>query len=149
MILIERIHLLAKPDMLKPVRDAVRKMAVAQGCSSENLDCLIMAINEACMNVIQHAYHDDENGEIILEFYRDEDVLIIRVHDFAEKVDKNSIKSRDLDDIRPGGLGVHFMHKVMDVVEYKERPEEKGNLLEMRKTIGDIKKCSIDCKGDL
>ena len=149
MILIERIHLLARPDMLKPVRDSVRKMAAAQGCSSENLDCLIMAINEACMNVIQHAYNGDENGEIVLEFYRNDDVLIIRVHDFAEKVDKTLIKSRDLDDIRPGGLGVHFIHKVMDTVEYKDSSGEKGNLLEMRKKIGDIKKCSIDCKGDL
>ena len=149
MKLIERIHFLSRADKLKPLREAVRQLAAAQGCSSENLDCLIMAINEACMNVMQHAYNGDENGEIVLEFYRDDDELIVRVRDFADKVDRDAIKSRDLDDVRPGGLGVHFIHKVMDVVEYKDVPDEQGNILEMRKRIGDIKKCSIDCKGDL
>ena len=149
MKLIERIHFLSRAEKLKPLREAVRQMAAAQGCSSENLDCLIMAINEACMNVMQHAYNGDENGEIVLEFYRDDDELIVRVRDFADKVDRDTIKSRDLDDVRPGGLGVHFIHKVMDVVEYKDIPDEQGNILEMRKRIGDIKKCSIDCKGDL
>ncbi|MDH5472629.1 MAG: ATP-binding protein [Gammaproteobacteria bacterium] len=149
MKLIERIHLLSRPDKLKPARDSLRKLAIAQGCSPENIDCLIMAINEACMNIMQHAYNGDENGEIILEFFRDDDVLIIRIHDFAEKVDKASIKSRDLDDIRPGGLGVHFIHQVMDEVDYKDRPGEQGNTLEMRKKIGDVKNCSIDCKGGL
>jgi len=149
MKLIERTHLLSRADKLKPVRASIREMATAQGCSPENLDCLVMAINEACMNIIQHAYHGDENGEIILEFYRDGDVLIIRIHDFAEKVDKDTIKSRDLEEIRPGGLGVHFIHQVMDVVEYKDREDEPGNMLEMRKTIGDIKACSIKCKEDI
>ncbi|MCW8854610.1 MAG: ATP-binding protein [Gammaproteobacteria bacterium] len=149
MKLIERIHLLSRADKLKPVRESIRKLAVTQGCSPENLDCLIMAINEACMNIMQHAYKGDENGEIILEFFRDDNVLVIRVHDFAEKVDLDTIKSRDLDDIRPGGLGVHFIHQVMDTVEYKDRDDEPGNMLEMRKKIGDIKTCSIKCKEDL
>ena len=149
MKLIERIHLLSRAEMLKPVRESIRKMAIAQGCSPENLDCLIMAINEACMNIIQHAYKGDKNGEIILEFYRDDDVLIMRIHDFADKVDMDTIKSRDLDDIRPGGLGVHFIHQVMDSVEFKDRDDEVGNMLEMRKIIGDIKTCAIKCKEDI
>ena len=149
MKLIERIHLLSRADKLKPVREAIREMAVAQGCSPDNLDCLVMAINEACMNIIQHAYHGDDNGEVILEFYRDNEELIIRIHDFAEKVDRQTIKSRDLDDVRPGGLGVHLIHQVMDVVEYKDSDSGQGNMLEMRKTIGDIKTCSIQCKEDI
>ena len=69
--------------------------------------------------------------------------------DFAEQVDRDTIKSRVLVDVRPGGLGVHFIHQVMDVVEYKDRDDEPGNMLEMRKTIGDIKACSIKCKEDI
>ena len=86
MKLIERIHLLSRADKLKPVRASIREMATAQGCSPENLACLVMAINEACMNVIQHDCKGDENGEIMLECYRDDVSLILRVHDFAEKV---------------------------------------------------------------
>ena len=143
---IERIHFLSRADKLKPVRDAVRELAHRQGCTKENLDCMVMAINEACMNVIQHAYADDDTGEIILEFWKDNDDLVIRIYDFAEKIDKCKIKSRDLDDIKPGGLGVHLMHKVMDKVEYVDIPNEPGNLLEMRKQISHEKICETPCK---
>ena len=143
---IERIHFLSRADKLKPVRDVVRELAQRQGCTKENLDCMVMAINEACMNVIQHAYAEDDNGEIILEFWKDNDDLVIRIYDFADKVDKSKIKSRDLDDIKPGGLGVHLIHKVMDKVEYVDMPNEPGNLLEMRKQIGDEKICETPCK---
>ena len=143
---LERIRFLSKADMLKPVRDAVRDLAKRQGCTKENLDCMVMAINEACMNVMQHAYGDDEEGEIILEFWKDTDDLVIRIYDFAEKVDKSKIKSRDLDDIKPGGLGVHLINKVMDKVEFVDVPNEPGNVLEMRKRISSNKTCGNNCK---
>ncbi len=146
---LERIHFLSHADKLKPVREAVRELATRLGCSEQNLDCLVMAINEACMNVMQHAYGEDQNGEIILEIWLDEDELVIRIYDFADKVDRSRIKSRALNDIRPGGLGVHLMHQVMDRVDYVDREGEPGNLLEMRKHIGEIKQCSRGAKDDI
>ena len=143
---LERIHFLSKADKLKPVRSAVRDLAQRQGCNKENLDCMVMAINEACMNVMQHAYGDREDGEIILEFWKDTDDLVIRIYDFADKVDRSKIKSRDLDDVKPGGLGVHLIHKVMDKVEYMDTPNEQGNLLEMRKRITGEATCDSNCK---
>jgi anti-sigma regulatory factor (Ser/Thr protein kinase) len=143
---LERIHFLSHADKLKPVREAVRELARRLGCTEENLDCLVMAINEACMNVMQHAYGEDENGEIILEIWLDRDELVVRIYDFADKVDSSRIKSRSLNDIRPGGLGVHLMHQVMDRVDYLDREGEAGNLLEMRKHISEIKQCSSNAK---
>lgn len=140
---LERIHFLSRPDQLQPVRDAVRSLARRQGCSEDNLDCMVMAINEACMNVMQHAYHQVEDGEIILEFWKDGSDLLIRIYDFAEPVDKSSIQSRPLDEIRPGGLGVHLIHEVMDQIDYLDGPDGTGNLLEMRKTIGGPKQCQL------
>lgn len=141
MQILERIHFLSRADKLKPVRDAVRALAQRMGCSGENIDCMVMAINEACMNVIQHAYGAQEDGEVILEFWQDGDDLVIRIHDFAETVDKQNIKSRDLDDIRPGGLGVHMIHKMMDSVQYLDGLDGMGNMLQMRKRIGEVKEC--------
>lgn len=142
---LERVHFLSRPDKLKPVRELVRQLARAQGCNESNLDCLVMSINEACMNVIQHAYQNDENGEIILEFWRDGNEMLIRIFDQGIKVDRSTIKSRDLDEVRPGGLGVHLMHKVMDSVDYLDAPEGIGNLLEMRKNISNKAVCGIEC----
>lgn len=132
---LERIHVLSRPDRLAPVRNFVRELARQQGCCEENLDHMVMAINEACMNVMQHAYHGRDDGEIVIEFWKQDDELLIRIMDFAESVDLDSIQSRDLDDVRPGGLGVHLIHNVMDSVEYKNLPGVNGNVLEMRKTL--------------
>ncbi|MBI3188063.1 MAG: ATP-binding protein [Gammaproteobacteria bacterium] len=135
MQLLERIHFLSRADKLKPVRDTVRALAQRMGCTAENIDCMVMAINEACMNVIQHAYGAREDGEVILEFWMDGEDMVVRVHDFANSVDRNNIKSRDLEDIRPGGLGVHLIHKMMDSVEYLDGMDGIGNMLQMRKRI--------------
>lgn len=141
---LERIHVLSRPDRLAPVRNFVRELAKQQGCCEENLDHMVMAINEACMNVIQHAYHGRDDGEIVIEFWKQDDELLIRIQDFAESVDLDSIQSRDLDDVRPGGLGVHLIHNVMDSVEYKNLPGVNGNVLEMRKTLHKDPVCKAD-----
>jgi len=146
MELIERVHLLSRADILKPLRSLVRELSRKQGCNEDNLDCMVMAINEACMNVIQHAYGDNEEGEIVIEFLKDNNELIVRIYDFAEKVDSNTIRSRNLDDVRPGGIGVHIINEVMDEVEYKEGPDGVGNLLELRKIIGAETQCKLKCE---
>ncbi len=122
--------------MLKPLREFVRVLAKKQGCCDENLDCMVMAINEACMNVIQHAYKEKDDEEIIVEFWKDGKELIIKVFDFADQVNLDLIKSRDLEDLRPGGLGVHIIHQVMDWVEYKYNSNQSCNILEMHKKLG-------------
>jgi len=143
MIRLERIHLLSRADKLQPLRNFVRELASKQGCCDENLDCMVMAINEACMNVIQHAYDGRDDGEIIVEFWKDNSELLVRIYDFADKVDLQTIKSRDLNEVRPGGLGVHIIHQVMDSVEYKNQAECSGNVLEMRKQLNKPVKCNI------
>ena len=143
MIRLERIHLLSKADKLLPLRHFVRELATQQGCCDENLDCLVMAINEACMNVIQHAYCGRDDGEIIVEFWKDDNELLVRIYDFAENVDLQTIKSRDLNEVRPGGLGVHIIHQVMDSVEYKNQTECSGNVLEMRKQLNKPVTCNL------
>ena len=139
---LERIHFLSQAEKLKPVRKFVRSLADELGCSKEDIQSLVIAINEACMNIIQHAYLGREDGEIVLEFLKDDKGFIIRIYDFSETVNKKTIKSRNLDDLRPGGLGVHLIKKVMDQVEYMDGTDGVGNILEMHKKINFPKICS-------
>ncbi len=132
---LERIHFMSRADRLMPVRRFVRDLVRRYGCCEENLDHMVMAVNEACMNIIQHAYHGVEDGEIIIEFWSESNELLIRIIDFAESVNLQQIQPRDLDDIRPGGLGVYLIHKVMDSVEYRHQGDGAGNVLEMRKKL--------------
>ncbi len=96
------------------------------------------------MNVIQHAYHGEEDGEIIIEFWGEANELLIRIIDFAESVNLRKIQPRDLDDVRPGGLGVHLIHKVMDSVEYRHQDNGTGNVLEMRKKLQEGTACRLE-----
>jgi anti-sigma regulatory factor (Ser/Thr protein kinase) len=45
----------------------------------------------------------------------------IVIEDEARQVDPTRMKSRDLEDIRPGGLGVHIIREVMDEAVYEKR----------------------------
>lgn len=48
-------------------------------------------------------------------------------------VDLHAWRARDLDEIRPGGLGVHFIRESMDEVHYLPTPDNRGNLLSLKK----------------
>jgi anti-sigma regulatory factor (Ser/Thr protein kinase) len=141
MIRLERIHMMSQTALLKPLRKFVRKLSTEQSCCDENMKCLVMAINEACMNIMQHAYLGSEDEEIIIEFWKHKDELVVKIFDFAESVDINLIKSRNLEDVRPGGLGVHLINEVMECVEYKHIAGDKGNILEMRKPLNQTDNC--------
>ncbi len=130
-----RFRFLARADQLQQLRKVVRGTVETQSCAPDIVDGIVLAVNEACMNIIQHAYAEQEAGEIILEILSCQDELVFRLTDFARPIDKSTIKSRDLDDIRPGGLGVYLIDEMMDKAVFLDPPDAKGNILEMRKRI--------------
>jgi len=126
----------AEPAELQDMRQEVRTVLENIGCNKTCIDRLILAVNEAAMNVIQHAYGDD-SGHIHIEILRSEDNLLFRLTDFACPIDQSCVKARDLNDVRPGGLGVHFMQEIMDDIRFQEDCENAGNILLMRKKLDD------------
>ena len=88
------------------------------------------------MNVIQHAYKGNDSGEIVLQILNNKSQIVFRLMDFAEPIDLDSVKPRRLDEVRPGGLGVHFIREIMDDCEMGHLEKGTGNYLEMRKKIG-------------
>ena len=97
---------------------------------------MVLAVDEACMNIIQHAYGNRETEIFRVEIFTNDKELTFCLTDFAPAVDEKSIKGRELDDIRPGGLGVHFINELMDQVEFLQaRGENSGNILQMKKQI--------------
>lgn len=126
----------ARPDRLGPVRALVKRAAESSGCAEPLCDQLVIAVNEACMNVIQHAYRGPCSDEIALEILNNGAQLIFRLEDHAEPIDLGCVRPRALDDLRPGGLGVHFIREIMDECEMGHLEQGRGNYLEMRKNIG-------------
>jgi len=129
------LHFEARPERLGEVREAVAGACRDAGCSEPCTRDVVLAVDEACQNVIRHAYHGDPEGRIGLELSRDGDRLVVYLRDFAPPVERAAIRPRDLDDLRPGGLGTHFIHEVMDEEAFLDAEPGPGNLLRMTKRI--------------
>lgn len=125
----------AKAERLCLVRAVVKRAAEAVGCNNELGEKLVIAVNEACMNVIQHAYQGSDTGDVVLEISKNESQILFRLVDFADPIDLDKVKSRDLDNIRSGGLGVHFISEIMDEFNIGHLDDGNGNFLEMKKLI--------------
>ncbi len=122
----------ADPKRLKLVRPAIRAAAEACGFDDDETDDVLLAAGEAIENIIIHAY-GNRRGEIALAVHRMADGLMLRIRDFAPNVDPAKIQPRKLEDVRPGGLGTHFIRAVMDDASFIPLPDGEGNLLELIK----------------
>ncbi|MDP2680821.1 MAG: SpoIIE family protein phosphatase [Rhodoferax sp.] len=123
----------ADPACLKDMRHRVRQLVTDAGGSESITEAIVVALNEACMNVIQHGYQGDAEQEYELQvaYNKNRNVMVFELLDHAPRVDPARIKSRSLDDVRPGGLGVHFIGELMDEMAFCEPPPGYGNLLHM------------------
>ena len=123
-------------DRLKLIRGSVHAAARMCGFGETIAENIVLAVDEACQNVIVHAYEGQDGGDIVLGLFRDPDGLLVHVSDYAPRVDPEQIKPRDLNDLRPGKLGSHYMREIMDTVTLYPA-NGGGNLLEMRKRLDD------------
>lgn len=122
----------AQAERLHALRNLVRAQATAYGFAPACVDNLVLAVNEACMNVIQHGYRD-AGGLLELGVSASAEGIEFRIRDHATPVTLDAWRPRDLDDLRPGGLGVHFILQIMDAVAYLPTPDGTGNLLSLKK----------------
>jgi sigma-B regulation protein RsbU (phosphoserine phosphatase) len=120
---------------LKHVRSAVENAVARGGCTASCAQDIVRAIDEACQNVIRHAYGGETEQEIVLEIERQKDRLVFWLRDFAPRVDVDKVRPRDLEDVRPGGLGVHIIRQIMDEAGFVPSPSGVGNLFRMTKRI--------------
>ena len=125
----------ARAAELKKIRDTIREAVEGCGCSAKSTADIVLAIDEACQNIIRHAYRGDSDNVIEIEVEHQGDGLVFTLADQAPAIDASLVKPRDLDDIRPGGLGTHFISRVMDEVEFLRPASERGNLLRMVRRI--------------
>ena len=130
-----QITIASRPDKLRLVRSVVTEAAVACGCGEKCIHDIVIAVDEACQNVIRHAYDGDPDQEILIDIRREGDRLAFNIIDYAAPVDVSKIKPRSLDDVRPGGLGTHFIAECMDDAQFRSPPKGAGNRLWMIKQI--------------
>jgi sigma-B regulation protein RsbU (phosphoserine phosphatase) len=129
------LNIPSKPDRLKLARSVVTQAASLCECSDDMVQDVVIAVDEALQNIIRHAYSNRPDGEIKVTICRSVANLIFFIQDYADQIDIKKVKPRDLSDVRPGGLGTHFIREVMDEVIFLPLPEGSGNLLKLVKRI--------------
>ena len=125
----------ARAAELKRTRESVREAMEGCGCSAKSTADIVLAIDEACQNIIRHAYRGDSDNLIEFDVEHRGDRLVFSLTDHAPPIDPSKVKPRDLEDIRPGGLGTYFIRRVMDEVEFLRPASGRGNLLRMVRRI--------------
>ncbi|MFH1742848.1 MAG: ATP-binding protein, partial [bacterium] len=106
------------PAMWAHVRLMFRGFLEMQMIPARDADLLTLGADEALTNVMRHAYQGRRDGQVDLTVSCRKKQLCVALRDYGRKVPLEEIHSRDLDDIRPGGLGVHIIRSVFDLVEY-------------------------------
>jgi anti-sigma regulatory factor (Ser/Thr protein kinase) len=128
------IQIPSDPSCLRIVRASVAVLCELGGMDEDEKCQVVLAVDEACSNIIRHSYGGADGQPIICEGKIDGDYLAITLQDFGKKVDPSSIQPRELAEVRPGGLGVHFIREVMDEVEFGSHGED-GTRLCLRKRL--------------
>lgn len=125
----------AQPSWMKLARACVREACIKVGCDDNMTTDVVLALDEACQNVIRHAYGGPSDEQIQMHVRHRPGRLVFRLRDFAPMVAPGEIKFKDLKDVRPGGLGTHLIQEVMDDVQYLRPSQGEGNLLKLEKNI--------------
>ena len=123
------------PSELFKIRKSITDACHQLTYNESDTNAIVLAIDEACTNIIRYAYKDCRDGEILIEVSANNRQAIFLLHDYANKVSKDCIKIKPTSPLIPGGLGVMLMHEVMDSVDFIHTHKCRGNILEMKKDL--------------
>lgn len=95
---------------------------------------LNLALDELVTNIINYAYDDEDLHQIEITLSYDDSLLSIKLTDDGKPFDPTSIDSpeltTDIEQREVGGLGIHFVRKLMDKMEYRRTNEQNQLRLE-------------------
>ena len=122
---------------LKDVRSFSREVFEKVNIDQDLKDELVLAIAEAAQNIVKHAYKDNpsSNDIMVVEVSCVDNKLKIAFYDRGTPVDPEKVKHRELDNIKPGGLGTFFIQEIMDAVEFKDGKKPWINHLVLTKQL--------------
>lgn len=121
-----RVELPSDPGMLCVVRSAMERLTEALGFAEPEIRSVTRAVDEALTNIMRHSYGGALDRRIEMSCLRlakgraaRGEGFEIRLVDYGPKIDPAKLRGRPLDEIKPGGLGLHFIRQSMDIVEFR------------------------------
>ncbi|HSM23518.1 MAG TPA: ATP-binding protein [Anaerolineaceae bacterium] len=108
---------------LVEIGEFVIQAAKTLGFNDFELYKIETAVDEACSNIIEHAYGHENLGNIVVSVITDPKKITIRLTDFGDPFDPKYVKSpnlsSNLSDRDNHGLGIYMMKQWMDIVEFE------------------------------
>tara|TARA_B100001027_G_scaffold84297_1_gene57728 strand:- start:65 stop:496 length:432 start_codon:yes stop_codon:yes gene_type:complete len=133
----EKKDFLVRSSSLKDVRSFCREVLEKLRIDQNLKDELVLAIAEAAQNIVKHAYKNDPQTEdkMVVQITCKDNKLQIGFYDMGTPVDPNKVKHREIDNVKPGGLGTFFIQEIMDAVEFKDGKKPWINHLVLTKQL--------------
>jgi serine/threonine-protein kinase RsbW len=91
---------------------------IPSSTAEEWMNALVLAVNEAVTNIIEHAYQGQAGQPIRLEAEIFADRLIVRIYDWGEAFDPTTVKPPAFDGSREKGFGMYIIAHAVDEVHY-------------------------------
>lgn len=120
-------------DNLTLVRNFIKSTAEERGVSKETIGKIILAVDEACTNIIKHAYAYSSEGDIHLKVKTDKKRFSIEIVDSGSHFNPQVIPEPDVKKMQKakkgGGLGMFLMKKLMDEVRYSDLGNNRNQVI--------------------
>ena len=128
---IEKKAFLVNSSSLKDVRSFCRDVFEKIHIQEDLKDELVLAIAEAAQNIVKHAFKNAASPEelMVVQISCESNKLQIAFYDRGTPVDPKKVKHREIDNVKPGGLGTFFIQEIMDAVEFKDGGKNLGSTI--------------------
>ena len=142
-------HVLTVPGRYEEIQKICQ--FVAEGAAASGLDetaifHIELACDEACTNIIEHAYGGEDKGEININWQLKDAAFTVTFHDNGRSFNPEAVPEpalppttldsaspADIDKVKVGGLGIHFMRQLMDDVQFHFDQEDGNTLILVKK----------------
>ena len=119
-------------DNLEIIRNFISGVAKKVGFGDDDANKIELAVDEACTNVIEHAYRDDDDKDIDIAIKLDYQKLTVVVTDRGRSFNFKQVEMPNMNsylaELRVGGLGIYLMKTLMDEVDYQSKPGGKNEV---------------------
>lgn len=116
------------------MRKFVRAFLDTYPFSEKERTLMVLGVDEACTNIIRHAYHLQDDQPIELSLEGKSDCVCLRLRDYGRQTKPENMKGRPQELIKPGGLGLHLIRNAFDKVDFILKSQ--GTELVLTKNLG-------------
>jgi len=117
------LEIASAPSNCKRCREFIEAWALTAGFSDLERGLIVLAADEAVTNIIRHTYSSAPDKPIHLSAKITGGHLHLWMRDYGPPVDAAKLKGRELEDVKPGGLGLNLLKNTFTTVEHSPLPD--------------------------